>query len=183
MTSVLRAGLQLGRLGQAWPGIAGEVAEEVAHALVLPTIQQEVRASGLVDEGGLLRSWRVATADREAGREVTVQSSHPGAGLLSHGGEVRPVEARALTVPVAPEARRRTAAEFPGAFMVIPKDGGPPMLGVKTGKDGFKPLFLLLQRVRIPGRHYLEHARDKVDEQAPGLVREKITERMHRAVA
>lgn len=43
---------------------------------------------------------------------VSVSSSQTGAGLKQFGGTVRPVHAKALTIPIVPEAKGRTAYEF-----------------------------------------------------------------------
>lgn len=91
---------------------------------------------------------------------VEVSSSQIGAGLKQFGGTVKPVKARALTIPVAPEAKGKTAYEFerPGRklFVVSGKSGDAGTVGVlgyakKTSKGAseFHPLFVLRTRARM----------------------------------
>jgi len=105
----------------------------------------------------LARSLQVKKVSDSA---VEVSSSQIGAGLKQFGGTVRPVKAKALTIPVAPEAKGRTAYEFERPdrklFVVSGKSGDAGTVGVlgyakKTSKGAseFHPLFVLRTRAKM----------------------------------
>jgi len=102
----------------------------------------------------LARSIQVAQAGE---REWTVSSAKAGANLQQFGGEVRPVRARALTIPIAEEARGKRAMEFerPGRPLFVPK--GTNVLGYsrRTGRGKnaasvFVPLYALRASAQVP---------------------------------
>ncbi|MDD3154928.1 MAG: hypothetical protein PHS41_08670 [Victivallaceae bacterium] len=79
-----------------------------------------------------------------------VSSDQIGANLKQYGGIVRPVKAKALTIPVSPEAKGKRAAELENSrrrLFVLP---GSRLLGYSKGrgkKKDFVPLFLLVPQV------------------------------------
>lgn len=85
--------------------------------------------------------------------EVDVGTDHVGAGLKQHGGEVRPVNSKALTIPIAEEAKGKRAYEFERAdrelFVISQKTGDPQTIGIlgyaeDGGREGaVHPLYVL----------------------------------------
>jgi hypothetical protein len=56
-----------------------------------------------------------------------------------HGGPIRPVNKRALTIPISPEAYGKTASHFPNAFLITTSKGAYLVqrgyrISTKTGK-------------------------------------------------
>lgn len=78
--------------------------------------------------------------------EATVTISATGFSLHLYGGTVIPVNRRALTIPIAPEAHGRRVSDFPGAFLC--KIKGKAFIAVKTGKGKREGLHLLFALVR-----------------------------------
>ncbi len=65
---------------------------------------------------------------REVGPEtVQVKAAHIAAAQKEFGGEIRPVNAKALTIPVSEEARGKRASEF--------ESGGRKLFVLNLGKD------------------------------------------------
>jgi len=62
-----------------------------------------------------------STNFREEGSGVTVSINHVGIGLRYFGGEVRPQNAKVLTIPAIAEAHGRRAGEFQNLEIVWPK--------------------------------------------------------------
>lgn len=88
----------------------------------------------------LARSIRVQNIS-EAAAEVS--SNHVGANLKQFGGIVRPKNKRALTIPIAPEAKGKTVYEMKRPnrpLFVLP---GTRLLGYATPDKGFRALFVL----------------------------------------
>jgi len=54
---------------------------------------------------------------------VTVSINQIGVRQRYHGGPIRPVNRRALTIPISPEAYGKTASDFPDAFMIKTRKG------------------------------------------------------------
>lgn len=90
---------------------------------------------------------------------IDVGTSYRGAALKQYGGEIRPDKAKALTIPIADEAKGKTAYDFERTgkklFTISQKTGDPGTIGVlgyetpsKTkGETDFRPLFVLRTRV------------------------------------
>ena len=79
---------------------------------------------------------------------ATVLCDHFAAAHKEYGGVIRPVKAKALTIPISPQAVGKRASEFVsgGRQLFVPK--GTNLLGYSTGKNGkFKPLFVLVKSV------------------------------------
>lgn len=118
-----------------------------------------IEARGNARAKGGRRYWkdlaRSVQVRRFSETAVSVSSSQTGAGLKQFGGTVRPVHAKALTIPIVPEAKGRTAYEFERPdrplFVVSGKTGDPGTVGVlgyakeTREKDvtAFHPLFVL----------------------------------------
>lgn len=103
----------------------------------------------------LAKSLQVRNISKEA---IDIGTRQKGAMLKQYGGEIRPVNAKALTVPISPEAKGRTAYEIERTgkklFVISQKNGDPGTVGVlgyartrKSGDSDFRPLFVLRTRV------------------------------------
>lgn len=103
----------------------------------------------------LARSIRVRSVTTT---EAEISSDHRGAVIKQYGGEIVPVNKKALTVPISPEARGRTAYQIERTgkqlFVVSQRTGDPGTIGVlgyarerKNGNSDFRPLFVLRKRV------------------------------------
>ena len=73
------------------------------------------------------------------------------AAMLALGGTIVPRKAKALTIPIAPEARGKRARDFPGIFRI----GDILFIAKARGRGRGKhteliPLFVLKRRVTIP---------------------------------
>jgi hypothetical protein len=64
-----------------------------------------------------------ATSWTSTGDGVVISINQIGVRQRYHGGQIRPVSARALTIPISPEAHGKTASDFPGAFLLKTKKG------------------------------------------------------------
>ena len=84
---------------------------------------------------------------------VVVSSSQIGAALKQYGGIVRPVTARALTIPITDEAKGKTAYEFERPdrplFVVSEKTGDPGTIGVLGYAKKTRKIYNPLCSVRI----------------------------------
>lgn len=86
----------------------------------------------LIANGPNQRGWpttgfwpRAAKAATWTGTDdgVLISINQIGVRQRFHGGTIRPVKARALTIPISPEAHGKTASDFPEAFLLKTKKG------------------------------------------------------------
>ncbi len=89
---------------------------------------------------------RATVLSRVDASGATVECQHFAGWHKEHGGTISAVKAKALTIPIAPQAEGKTAAEFSlgGKRLFVPK--GSSLLGYSDGTR-FVPLFLLRRRV------------------------------------
>ena len=90
----------------------------------------------------LARSVRVKTVSEDA---AEVSADHVGAEIKQYGGVIKPKNKKALTIPIAPQAKGKTAAEFELGGRDLFRLPGTRLLGY-ADKDGFTPLFVLATR-------------------------------------
>ena len=121
-------------------------------------VKRRLSGESLRVRSGILRR-SIGTEIREDGAEGRVgPQGIPYGRIHELGGEVRPVRARYLTIPLdaaktpAGVARGR-ATDFKNTFFRR-SAAGNLILFMQQGK-GIVPLFVLKQRVRIPARPYL----------------------------
>lgn len=76
------------------------------------------------------------------------------AAIHQFGGVIRPKKAKALTVPISDIAKGRRASEFQDLF-VLKREGKPPLLVRRKGKEGIEPMYVLMKKVTIPPRPFL----------------------------
>ncbi len=87
------------------------------------------------------------------------------AAIQELGGIIKPTKAKALAIPVHPEAVRWTEKggepkDFPGLVMIKRKNGAPLLVRIKDKgkKQRFDIMFVLLKSVQIPARPYIRPA-------------------------
>ncbi len=89
------------------------------------------------------------------------------AAIQELGGIIKPTKAKALAIPVHPEAVRWTEKggepkDFPGLVMIKRKNGAPLLVRIEgkgRGKgERMTPMFILLKSVQIPARPYIRPA-------------------------
>lgn len=105
------------------------------------------------------RFWREIAAATRVGTvapdTVSVANYHVAGAQKQYGGPIVAKNAKALTIPIAPEAEGKRASEFEGGgrnLFVIPSKSGDPdsrgVLGYSTPDGTFHGLFALRTRTR-----------------------------------
>lgn len=138
----------LERKSKALP-IAGALVQSQAKALCV--VGQYPAGSGAVG-GNLRNSIYLKVKDNIA----MIGSNLVYAAIQEFGGPIVPVYARALTIPLIPQAIGKRARDFNNLWILHRKDG-PPLL-VRNTESGIEPVYVLLQRVFIPKQPYLRPA-------------------------
>lgn len=134
-----------------------------AAQMVAGEIRRSIFARHPGGKGGLARSFKPSVLLRSKGQvSMGVFSDAVHAGIQDRGGTIFPRVRKYLAIP------------FPGAgvpmgkwprhfgadeLTLIVTRSGKRLLVKKTGKDGFKPMFILKPQVTIRGSHYLEAAK------------------------
>jgi hypothetical protein len=96
---------------------------------------------------------KTVNLDSVSATAVSVHTNHVAAAQKEFGGPIVAKNARALTIPIADEAKGKRASEFEQGgrdLFVIPSDaaGSLGILGYSTGDDDFHALFALRKRTR-----------------------------------
>lgn len=113
--------------------------------------------------GELRDSWKIERGERKS----SVYSSVPYAAILETGGTITPKRAKALAVPVSPEAKKRAArmgaraaiASFGNTRTVKTKRGNLLIVRDVRGKRARgEVLFFLAGKVRIAARPYVDRS-------------------------
>lgn len=128
--------------------VAGQIRREIAAW----TSTTETRKTG-----ALARSFTPRIIKHGGGNvEFGVYSKSKYARIHDEGGVIRPVTARALTVPLNAAAQRRSARGFKDLFRV------GNVLMRKVGKQGrIEPMYALVKRVLIRRKDYIKKAAAK----------------------
>jgi phage gpG-like protein len=116
----------------------------------------------LIQSGRLMNSLR----RRHNAREATVYSRDVRARIHELGGTIVPRRAKALTIPLCPEARRKRATEFDRKkTFLLKRPGKDPVIMLK-GEEGGQAtaLYVLKKSVRIPARPFLRPPEDELRE-------------------
>lgn len=119
------------------------------------------KQGGLIDTGALINSvfheviGRGDVSELVAGSKGVVYAA-----IHEFGGVITPVRAKALTIPLTPEAKKKRARDFVGTF-IIQTDSGQAFIARQVG-DNIERLYMLRQSVTIPARPYLRPAFKKV---------------------
>lgn len=127
-------------------------------------------------QGGILRaSFSSRVFNVEGGVRGIVGSPVKYAAIHERGGTITPKRAKALTIPIAPEAKRRKARDFPDLFIWKHHEGeGGAFLVQPTPGGGFKIIFQLRSSVFIPPRRYITKAMKITGPKVVALVGNKI---------
>jgi len=182
--SVVELGKRLSAIGGALGDVFPKVLRRAAELIVRPAIMRKIREKDLQDRGDLLRSFE--TVERENG-DVAVVSDLEYANIHDVGGTIRPVKAKALTIPLDNRAKRRKASDFPGLVLFPPvgmrkhavladvkqRRGGPPKV---------TPMFLLVKEVKISPKHYVTEANEIVENELPDFLETEIAEHVQKGL-
>lgn len=106
--------------------------------------------------GKFQQSWSANVKIHGDQVSVMVDSSHVASKIHQYGGIIRPVRAKALTIPVHPSAKGKAAGSFPDLFLLRTSKGAFLMRG---GRGQRKPqlMYVLKKSVKIPKRlHVIE---------------------------
>lgn len=146
-----------------------------AGKLVRTNIATEVKRFAENPTGALADSFVVVVGARKEGQNplssVTIESTKVYAGIHEHGGTIRPKRARALTIPLTPQARRLPAKLWPkGKLFRLP---GTNVLVSKWGR-GVRPQFVLKRSVFIRPKRYVSKALKRSEPQLRNLLRVSI---------
>lgn len=146
-------------------GVVG--AEKIRQALIMGQlgIRQDTQhpSSGLA---GSLQSWSVDASIPMVA--VGVPANSPAAdyaGIQEHGGVIRPKNAKALAIPLTPEAASyNSPRDMPGLTM-IKRKGKPPLLVRQMARRGsvvgMEILWVLVDRVEITATHWLSRGAER----------------------
>ncbi len=144
-----------------------------AGKLVRTNIATEVKRFAENPTGALADSFVVVVGARKEGQNplssVTIESTKVYAGIHEHGGTIRPKRARALTIPLTPQARRLPAKLWPKGRLF--RVGS--ILASKRGR-GIQPQFALKKSVFIRPKRYVSKALKRSEPQLRNLLRVSI---------
>lgn len=142
------------------------VLEDVGKHMVNTSIPLNFREGGRPEKwketgrGGrvLYRRGRLAGSINHVvrgGRLLKIGTSHRGARLHQLGGEVKPVRAKALTIPLP--GVKASAKRYKNTFLITKNASGDHVgvIAQRVGKKKIRALFLLRSRAEIDARPYL----------------------------
>jgi hypothetical protein len=75
------------------------------------------------------------------------------ASIQEHGGTIKPLRAKWLTIPVG--GTKGKAANYPDSFFIKSKSGNLLLVERRGKRGGLHPLFVLKKEVKIPASHWL----------------------------
>jgi len=137
--------------------------------------------------GGLARSFRERLVSRK-GDEISAESYSNliYAKIQNDGGTITPKSGKALAVPMkfANVAPGKWPRHFPDTgsqrLYFIRRAGKPPILaqlkGVTRGVKSVLPIFVLLPRVTLRAKHYLEEAAKRVEPEIEQILMDALDE-------
>ena len=180
MPSLEQSGILIAQLGEVTGPAVHKAALRIAQKGRGLVIKQQ-RAAGHNDTGDMQRRWRVV----DDGLGIRIVNDSPQARILDEGGTIKAKDKK-LTVPIAPEAKRRRAADFPNAFLLVVPGGGA-YLAIKSGrihngKQRPRLLFKLMSSVKIPASHYRLKALVDIENMAPDVIEEILAAEFQKAV-
>ena len=134
-------------------------AAEVAALFLDRSTRRNLNRSG-TSTGALARSWEATILEDQSGVLVGAGafSDLPYAFIHETGGVIRPKRAKALAVPLTPEARKAGSPRNMPNLSFMPRGKFPPLL---IDYQGFKTHFVLPKKVFIPGTGYITEAAEK----------------------
>ena len=99
------------------------------------------------------------------------------AGIHEDGGVIKPVRRKTLAIPFPGVNLPQGVGplDFPNLMFIPSKSPDTRgILALKTGKETFKPMFLLRKKVTITPKHYLRKANMKASPQVGDLVADLV---------
>jgi phage gpG-like protein len=153
------------RIRRAFKKMSGEALrsslDEFGNYKVSRTVRAFVRG-GISEPGGPpgTRSGmlRASVTYEVEGSLLSVGTNLVYGAKLQEGGDIRPKTAKALTVPISPEAEGKRARDFSDTFIIPSKSGDPDTVGIigrRAAGGTFQGLFALRKRVHIEARPWL----------------------------
>ena len=132
-------------------------AAEVAALFLDRSTRRNLNRSG-TSTGALARSWEATILEDQSGVLVGAGafSDLPYAFIHETGGVIRPKRAKALAVPLTPEARKAGSPRNMPNLSFMPRGKRAPIL-----YEGFKTHFVLPKKVTIPRTGYITEAAEK----------------------
>lgn len=139
--------------------------------LIRTNIRTEIERFAENPTGALADSFVVVVGPRREGENplasVTIESTKAYAGIHERGGVIRPKRAKALTIPLTPQARRIPARLWPrGKLFRLP---GTNVLVSKWGR-GVRAQFVLKRSVFIRPKRYVTKALQRSQAQLQNLL-------------
>lgn len=99
----------------------------------------------------------------EDGNRLDVGTNLMYARMMREGGEIRPRNAKFLTIPVHKLSYRKRASDFAGRTRVELYPSGKGMIFLKRERAEDIPLFALVKKVTIPGWDYMKIYQEDID--------------------
>jgi len=93
-------------------------------------------------------------------KKVRISANTEYAAIQELGGEIKPVHAKALTIPIDESAKHTSARDWKDLFVVPANDKHGAYLA-RTVNNRLIPMFSLVKRANIPAQPYLRPAVDE----------------------
>lgn len=119
-------------------------------------IRKQIDKWAREQSGALKKSFKISVNLSPVGWVGSVSTDSPYAMIHEHGGIITPKNVANLTIPLSPEAKRKTARQFGGRLFPV-RVNGKKFLAEKKG-GGLEFHYLLKDSVQIPAKHYIEAA-------------------------
>lgn len=133
---------------------------DVSGAMVSSKAKQNIQAQFEYTSGNMEKQ-TFYYVDKEEFKAVIVTNT-PYARIQEKGGDIKPKNAKALAVPIHPEAKKTAIPEgrsirdvFPDLVMIKSEKTGHPLLIRPKGKDKFDVMYVLVSSVSIKANPYL----------------------------
>lgn len=128
-----------------------------AGAFIDGKIVQNIAKTFKDNKGGLSSSTNWTVNESAFILRNNVNKSY--APIQELGGEIRPVDAKALAIPIHPDAKGKSPRDFDD-LVYIKRDGANPLLirEAGRGKNRVDLMYVLVKRVKIPARPFIRPA-------------------------
>jgi len=96
------------------------------------------------------------------------------ADILDRGGTVKPKTAKALAIPISPQAKKRWPRDWPDGVLtlIVSKRGTPLLIEAKASRTILH--YVLKQSVTIAPRHYVDAAAKRAEPQVHKILGESV---------
>ena len=153
-------------------------AAEVAASAIREQVADWTGRTSTRKSGALARSFKpMIVTDTENVAGVKIQGVTAGAysklkyaAIHEDGGPIT-AKGGALTIPITPEAQRKSARDWGGSLFIVKKPGHLPILAEKNG-DGIKPQYILKKRVYISKKGYIAAAKEACKDEVEAIMAE-----------